>query len=37
MKKYRLNERGKLQLIAIGLVLFLLAVAYGTIYSVAAT
>ena len=36
MKKYRLNERGKIQLAAAGLIALLLAVAYGTIYGTAA-
>ena len=36
VKKYRLNERGKIQLMAAGLVALLLTVAYGTIYVTAA-
>lgn len=37
MKKYRLNERGKIQLAVVGMTIFLLALAYGTIYSLVAT
>lgn len=33
MKKYKLNERGKIQFAIIGLTIFLLAVAYGSIYA----
>ena len=36
MKKYRLNERGKIQLAVVGMVALLLAAAYGIIYGVAA-
>ena len=37
MKRYKLNERGKIQLSAVLLAAFLLGLAYGTIYSVAYT
>lgn len=36
MKKYKLNERGKIQLVAIGMTVLLLAVTYGAIYVAAA-
>ena len=36
MKKYRLNERGKIQLTVIALTAFLLVAAYTTIYALAA-
>mgnify|MGYP001046237606 CR=1 FL=1 len=36
MKKYRINERGKIQLAVVGMTIFLLVLAYGTIYGLAA-
>lgn len=36
MKKYKLSERGKIQLTVVGITIFLLALAYGTIYGLAA-
>lgn len=36
MKKYKLNERGKIQLVAIGMTVLLLSVTYGAIYVSAA-